>query len=806
MAGERLLREYVQWQDYLADDMLLHRDGAVMMMIGVDGQPFETVDDEIINHRHNQLEFAIRDLNQPGLIFHFMQIRGTADPELYPRGEFRSEFAEQLDRRYRDKLFGNRSMWLNRSYLAVILPSRMIAGRKIARWLPRRLGRAEPPQAQVDRLRRIVGLLCEQLKEYHPRVLGIARRGRFLFSEIAEAVAFAMTGYWRQVPLTTGGADAVFNETFIIGHEEIEIRMPHRSSWAAGLGIDDFPYITSPGMFDRFLSAGYRHTVMHAFECMPSVDGQALATRKQNRMKIAGDRALSQAEELSKVADDIASNRLMMGAHAAAVIVFVDDRTKLPEVIQEAWSDFSAGGIKIERESIALEALLFSVIPGNFHLRGRQAAVSSRNFAAFASLHNFPGGERRGFWGDPLAMFRTSGGTPFLYHAQYGGVGNSFISGETGSGKTTWLGFICCQAERAGATLLIWDKDRGLEAMVRALDGSYLSLTNTPTAGTGLAPLKRLTSAPEDLAFLSGLIRACIATPATYELAPEEDRRLGMALRHIMTGPAEERSLSEVRAFLGTDREGAGARLEKWCAGGEFGWIIDCDRDIVDLSGKVIGFDQSDILNDPIASGAVMATLFHYTGKLVDGRRLLFLLDEVWNALLIEQFHAEIHNGLKTWRKYNSPILIATQSVRDALSSPIAHTIREQCPTQIYFSNPRAVWKDHGPDGMHLTETEFEIVQKLPMGRGHFLLRQGTRSVVVQVPLAGMSEVAVISGTRTGSDAIVEARKRTGDTTGMAFVRAYHEALQELVDAMGGTQMSKAERDEYVFLKEFFPA
>ena len=113
----------------------------------------------------------------------------------------------------------------------------MIAGRKIARWLPRRRGRAEPPQAQVDRLRRIVGLLCEQLKEYHPRVLGIARRGRFLFSEIAEAVAFAMTGYWRQVPLTTGGADAVFNETFIdVGKiVDAQARRPRGAVWHADL-------------------------------------------------------------------------------------------------------------------------------------------------------------------------------------------------------------------------------------------------------------------------------------------------------------------------------------------------------------------------------------------------------------------------------------------------------------------------------------------------------------------------------------------------------------------------------------------
>ena len=78
--------------------------------------------------------------------------------------------------------------------------------------------------------------------------------------------------------------------------------------------------------------------------------------------------------------------------------------------------------------------------------------------------------------------------------------------------------------------------------------------------------------------------------------------------------------------------------------------------------------------------------------------------------------------------------------------------------------------------------------------------------MVVQVPLEGLSEVAVISGTRIGSDAIAEARKRTCDAAGAPFVRAYHTALQEILDGMSGTTMSKPDRAEYVFLKELYPA
>jgi type IV secretion system protein VirB4 len=771
---ERLLSSYVPWVDYVAPDMVHLKGGGVFMMCGVDGLPFETIDDRLIIQRHSQLEHALRDGAQDGLIYGFLQCRGMADPSLYPRGQFRTPFAEQLDRHYEQKIFGTRSMWLNKTYLTVQLEPRQLGGKYLHRLLRRQS--PESLAARMGRLRQIVSIMTEQLKPYRPRALGVVRRDGLLFSEISEAMAFAVTGYWRPVPMTTSGASAVFSEPVIVSRESFEIRMPHASSWGACLNMHDYPYQTGPGMFDRFLSASYRHTIYHGFRCLPAIDGAALINRKQNRYRAAGDRALSQVSELSVGADLVASNRMMMGEHAFTCAVFTDDYTALPEVVRRAWGDLSTGGLKVERENLGLEAVLFSMVNGNFHLRGREAAISSRNFAAFASMHNYPAGDRRGFWGAPIAMYRTSGGTPYLCHLHYAGVGNCFVSGMTGFGKTTGIGFLICQAERSGAQVVLWDKDRGLEALVRALDGSYLSLAREPQ----LAPLKRLTDSPDDIGFLSGLIRACCATPDPYQFTPEEDRRLPIGLRYVMALPPSERSLSEVRAFLGTSRDGAGARLEKWCQGGEYGWVIDGDRDMVSLDGRVIGFDQTDILDDPVASGAVLATLFHYTGQLVDGRRLLFLLDEVWKSLEVKQFHGEIHNGLKTFRKYNSPILIATQSVRDGLDSAIGHTIREQCPTQIYYGNPSAVWDDYGPKGMHLTETEFSIVQQLPPHK--FLFKQGDRSVVLHAPLEGMSEVKVISGTRQGADALSVARKRTGDASGIELVEAYHEALKELAE------------------------
>ena len=650
---ERTLSRYVNWTDYAGEEgeVVLQKGGGVFMLIALDGLPFETTPDEMINHRYYAYEAALRHGSQDGLTYGFLQCRGEADPAIYPVGEFRTEFAAGLDRKYRHRLFGTRSMWLNRTYLYVQLTPRRFDGTLIRSLLPSMQSR-ELPHARIERLRRIVSILCEQLKPCSPRVQRVVWRNGRPFSEIAEAIAFAMTGFWRQVPLSLSGAAAVFSETFIVGGEEFEIRMPHRSTFGACLNMHDFPTPVGPGIFDGFLSASYRHTIYHGFECLPPVVGETMLMRRQNKMKAAGDRALSQAAELTAAANEVASNRMSMGQYAFAMTLFCDRREALPETVLAAYGDLGTGGIKVEREDLALEAVLFSPIPGNFDLRGREAGVSSRNFAAFASPHNYPMGERKGQWGAPFALFRTNGGSPFRFHLHSGGSGNCYVSGRTRSGKSTGMGFLVCQAERSGAQIVIYDKDRGLEVLVRALEGSYLSLTNAPGTGSGLAPLRRLSDSPEDLDFLAALIRACCATPAPYNFTAEENRRLPIALRHVMRLPPEERYMEEVRAFLGTSRDGAGARLETWCWGQERGWVVDCQHDIVNLDSHVIGFDQTKILDDPIAVGAVLSTLFHYTGKLVDGRRLMFVLDEVWNSLRIPAFHGAIKNGLKTFGKY----------------------------------------------------------------------------------------------------------------------------------------------------------
>ena len=88
------------------------------------------------------------------------------------------------------------SMWWNQSFLVVHLSPRVSGVYALNQFLPRRwrVASGGAPSARIDRLQRILGILTEELRDYRPRRLGIVERGRRFFSEIAEAVTFALTG------------------------------------------------------------------------------------------------------------------------------------------------------------------------------------------------------------------------------------------------------------------------------------------------------------------------------------------------------------------------------------------------------------------------------------------------------------------------------------------------------------------------------------------------------------------------------------------------------------------------------------
>jgi type IV secretion system protein VirB4 len=332
-------------------------------------------------------------------------------------------------------------------------------------------------------------------------------------------------------------------------------------------------------------------------------------------------------------------------------------------------------------------------------------------------------------------------------------IGHTLICGPTGSGKTVFIGFLIATLTRAAVTQVIFDKDCGLEILVRALGGDYFPLRSG--VPTGFNPLQ-LPPTPANIEFLKAWLQSlCGARGAAAANATSvrEQADLEQALRGTLALEAAARRLSRLVEFLDpTDPEGLYARLARWCesCGGDYAWVFDSPKDTfaARLSGRpIVGFDVTQFLDHALIRTPITLYLFHRVRDLLDGRRLVCWMDEFWRLLSDPAFEGFAKDGPKTWRKLNGVMCLATQSASDVLDSPISRTLVEQTPTKIFFPNAEADFDEY-TGGFGLTEQEYRLIkERLEPGSRSFLVKQAQHSVVCQLDLKGFdAELAVISG------------------------------------------------------------
>jgi len=312
-----------------------------------------------------------------------------------------------------------------------------------------------------------------------------------------------------------------------------------------------------------------------------------------------------------------------------------------------------------------------------------------------------------------------------------------------------FLGFCICLLLRQSVTQVVFDKDHGLEVLIRALGGEYLELRRGMP--TGCNPLQ-LPDGPASRAFLRTWLFDLLQCSGGL-LSVREQAELDLALDGVMGLDAAARRLSRLLEFLDpTTPEGTHARLSQWCevTGGTHAWAFDSGDDSVlrkVSTHTLVGFDMTELIDDKTIRAPLTAYLFHVVEMLLDGRRLVAWLDEFSKLVCDPGFADLASNGTKTWRKRNGVIAFVTQSPADISSSPAARALIEQTPTKVLFPNVDARREDY-QGALGLSQREFILLKTgLAAGSRRFLIKQGRESVIADLDLKGFdAELKVISG------------------------------------------------------------
>jgi type IV secretion system protein VirB4 len=764
-AKEQPAGKHLPYARHVDDFTIETRDGLLMQVIHLRGLLFETADTEELNYRKRLRDAMLQAIGSSRYAVYHHVVRRRIEAGL--SGGHPDPFSRQLDAAWRTRLEGKK-LYVNDIFLTLI--RRPLQGRvgRLDRFRER-LGRAATTQPEatgayeLHQLDQARDALMAALGSYEPRLLGVYDTPHGPCSEPLEFLSVLYNGEMRPVlmPLEDLG-DYLPYRRVSFGQETVELGPAGASprNFLGIVSIKDYPAQTVPGMLDELLRLPFEITVSQSFgfvERQAALGRMNLALR---RMRSAEDEAVSLRSELASAKDEVAAGRAGFGEHHMTIAIRADTPGGVDDGVAEVQAALADLGIISVREEIALEPAFWAQFPGNFKYIARRGLVSTGNFSGLASSHNFPlGRAQANHWGEAVTLLETTAAGPYYFNFHQGDLGNFTVIGPSGSGKTVVLNFLLAQARKFRPRIIFFDKDRGAELFIRAIGGRYDLLR--PGTPSGLNPLQ-LPDNPVNRQFLIDWVallaggadiddtaRIKDAIDANYE-QPEDHRRL----RHL------------AELFRGGHRPSANdlwSRLRPWWGDGERAWMFDNARDKTDLAAEAVGFDMTQILDDPALRSPAMMYLFHRVEERLDGSPAIIVVDEGWKALDDDVFVRRIKDWEKTIRKRNGIVGFATQSAQDALESRIASAIIEQAATQIFMANPKARADDY-IGGFGLTPHEYELVRTLPDSAHCFLVKHGNDSVVARLNLSGEQDLlTILSGRERTVRLLDEIRAETGD-------------------------------------------
>jgi type IV secretion system protein VirB4 len=763
-AGKRL-----PYARHLDDVTLETRDGLLMQVIHLAGLPFETADSEELNYRKAVRDVMLRGLSSSRFAVYHHIVRRQVDAQT--QGAFGDAFSADLDATWSERLAA-RKLYVNDLFLTIVRRPLQGHGGLIDGFLRalKGTGKAEAAatlaadRRELDTAR---DSLISALAPYGARLLTTYDGTAGRCSEPLEFLSCLYNGEMRPVLVPQGDAGEYLPyRRASFGLETLELS--RAGALARGFGsmvsIKDYPAQTTAGMLDDLLRLPCEMVVTQSFgfvDRQPTLERMNLALR---RMKAADDDGVSLRADLTRAKDDVVSGRAAFGEHHLTVLVRGESLEGLDRSTAEVMSAFTEMGAIAVREDINLEPAFWAQFPGNFKDIARKALISTANFAGFASGHNFPVGQAEGnHWGPAVTLLETTSAGPYHFNFHKGDLGNFTVIGPSGSGKTVVLNFLLAQARKYSPRIVFFDKDRGAEIFLRAIGGRYETLR--PGQPTGFNPLA-LADTAGNRRFLTEWVAKLVSVPGETLSADDTARIKDAVDASFDQAPALRRLCYFAELFRGARRPDAAdlaARLAPWHGTGEHAWLFDNETDGLDLDALTLGFDMTQLLDNPSLRTPVMMYLFHRVEQRLDGHPTLIVIDEGWKALDDDVFVARIRDWEKTLRKRNGVVGFATQSAQDALESRIASAIIEQAATQIFMANPKAQAKDYC-EGFGLTQHEFELVKTLPDTSRCFLIKHGTDSVVARLNLAGAPELlTVLSGRETSVRKLDALREQLGD-------------------------------------------
>jgi len=447
------------------------------------------------------------------------------------------------------------------------------------------------------------------------------------------------------------------------------------------------------------------------------------------------DSASAMVAELGSCLTEMELKSNYFGQFSFTVILYDRDKKRLDKSVAEAFKVFSSQDATLFEERYNLLNAFLATLPANYRYNLRYMYLLNNNYADLSFLFAPQSGEP---WNDHLnaeylAAFETNQNTPYYLNLHYQDIPHTLMLGMSGTGKSFTCNFLLTHAQKYNPRTVIFDLGGSYKMLTQLFGGSYMPIGVERRSFT-INPFS-LPPSEENMHFLFSFVKVLIESSGTFKMSDQDERELYNQVASMYHIDRAQRRLITLLNILPKSLE---AHLRRWVQGGQYGNLFDnVDDNLTFAHFQTFDFEGLDKF--PQILEPLLFYILHRANASIYDPALattfkIFLLDEAWRFFRNPTVKDYIIEAMKTWRKRNAAMILATQSSADLTRNEMLQIIAESCGTLIFLANPRMDKRQY-KELFHLNDTEADLIASLTPKR-QLLIKRPDLAKVVQLNVA----------------------------------------------------------------------
>lgn len=444
--------------------------------------------------------------------------------------------------------------------------------------------------------------------------------------------------------------------------------------------------------------------------------------------------------------------------HTACVIVRGEDLERVNAMAAKVKKVFAHQGFiaKIEQGN-ATEAWLGS-LPGHGHHNVRRSPVRSDYITRMLPLSCVYAGPTKNpsklYPKDSPVLFyaQTAESVPYRFTPYVGQVGHTAIVGPTGSGKSILMGHQGYRHQQyENSQTILFDNGGSFALLCEAMNGQRYEVGGD---GMGFQPLGQIQDVEERRWAADWLATLCQLQG--LDVGPYLREVISDTLAHMADLAAHNPAYLTMGDFeTQVQDEAIRAALSPYAGKGAMGQLLNANHDSISGTRFQV-YEVSSIIDlSPKLVTPVFLYIFHRIQKLLGAKKPTYVgADEFFLlAAKSEAGRRYCMEALRTYRKHNAMMVLATQDAADLIPSDHGDdlsAVLNSCRTRIYLPNPdalepsqMAMYLQHGLNEREIKEIanakpQRDYIVRQPTGTRRFDLGL-SRELAFLTPLPGLT-------------------------------------------------------------------